>query len=185
MHSTAYPNNKLLLLVIALLMAASAYAARNYTMLQWEADNTAKQLQLTELHLANAELLLKAEKVNTVVVTQYVDKVRTVKQRAEVIIKEVPVYVSTNSDANCIIPNGFVSLHNDAASNSEVSISSATSSANDSSSAIALSVVASTVAMNYGVCHENAEKLTALQHWVQLQDELVNQRGVGAGVSAK
>lgn len=159
---------------VVLLMLASAFAARHYTVLQWSNADKANQIKIAELATANAELLAKAEKVSTAVITKYVDRVRTVKQRADVIVKEAPIYVSTNSDANCIIPNGFVSLHNNAASNSEVSVSSATSSANDSSSAIALSAVASTVAMNYGVCHENAEKLTALQHWVQLQDELVN-----------
>ena len=49
------------------------------------------------------------------VVTQYVDRVRVVREKGETIIKEVPVYVPVQADAACTINRGFVRLHDAAA----------------------------------------------------------------------
>ncbi len=55
-------------------------------------------------------LLIKAK-----VETRYVERVKFVRQAAEVITKEVPLYVTATDDARCTIPDGFVSLLNRAA----------------------------------------------------------------------
>ena len=46
---------------------------------------------------------------------RYVERIKTVKHAAEVITKEVPLYVTKTDDARCTIPDGFVSLLNRAA----------------------------------------------------------------------
>ncbi|MDP9583561.1 UNVERIFIED_ORG: hypothetical protein J2791_002873 [Burkholderia contaminans] len=94
------------------------------------------------------------------VVTQYVDRVQVVREKGDTIIKEVPVYVDREADRACVVPVGFVRVHDGAATNVPVGDPR---SADAAPSGIALSVVAATVAGNYTTCHENAEQLTALQ----------------------
>ena len=109
-------------------------------------------------------ILTRGEAQATVkVVTQYVDRVRVVREKGETIIKEVPVYVPVQADAACSINRGFVRLH-DAAATGE--LPEPARDADATAAGIALSAVAGTVAANYQSCHENAEQLRALQEWV-------------------
>ena len=108
------------------------------------------------------ELLAQAE-ATVKVVTEYVDRVRVVREKGDTIIKEVPVYVPVQADAACTINRGFVRLH-DAAAAGE--LPEPARDADAAAAGIALSAVAGTVAANYQTCHENAEQLRALQAWV-------------------
>lgn len=98
------------------------------------------------------------------VVTQYVDRVRVVREKGETIIKEIPVYVPVQADAACTINRGFVRLH-DAAAAGE--LPEHARDADAAPAGISLSAVAGTIADNYQTCHENAEQLRALQEWVR------------------
>jgi len=98
------------------------------------------------------------------VVTQYVDRVRLMREKGDTIIKEIPVYVPVQADAACSIKRGFVRLH-DAAVADE--LPEPARDADAAAAGIALSAVAGTVAANYQTCHENAEQLRALQAWVR------------------
>ncbi|KGC05699.1 hypothetical protein [Burkholderia multivorans] len=94
------------------------------------------------------------------IVTQYVDRVRVVREKGDTIIKEVPVYVDREADRACVVPLGFVRVHDAAAANVPVGHPGSTDAA---AAGVALSAVAATVADNYTTCHENAEQLIALQ----------------------
>ncbi|KVQ82165.1 hypothetical protein WK07_11825 [Burkholderia multivorans] len=94
------------------------------------------------------------------IVTQYVDRVRVVREKGDTIIKEVPVYVDREADRACVVPLGFVRVHDAAAANVPVGDPGSTDVA---AAGVALSAVAATVADNYTTCHENAEQLIALQ----------------------
>ena len=96
------------------------------------------------------------------VVTQYVDRVKIVRETGATIVKEVPVYVSPEADAACVLPRGFVRLHDAAAAGRSPEPAGSSDAA---PAGIALSTVAGTVADNYERCHENAEQLIALQAW--------------------
>ncbi|MBN3506518.1 hypothetical protein [Burkholderia cenocepacia] len=102
------------------------------------------------------------------VVTQYVDRVQLVREKGDTIIKEVPVYVDREADRACVVPVGFVRVHDGAAANMPVGDPG---SADAAPSGIALSAVAATVAGNYTTCHENAEQLIALQARVRDTEE--------------
>lgn len=68
----------------------------------------------------NAEatkVVARQEKAATKTEIQVREKVRIVKEKGDVIIKEVPVYVTKADDDKCVIPNGFVRLHTAAAEN--------------------------------------------------------------------
>ena len=124
---------------------------------QWDAAVQEQALQATAVREEQAQATVE-------VITEYVDRVRVVREKGDTIIKEVPVYVPVQADAACTINRGFVRLHDAAA------VGALPEPARDTDAAaasIALSAVAGTVATNYQTCHENAEQLRALQSWVR------------------
>lgn len=106
---------------------------------------------------------LKAEagKVTVRVETKYVDRIVTIREKASVIVREVPVYVPVGSPD---LPGGFRLLHNGAASGTVPDPAGIPHAA-----AVPAQVAASTIAENYGTCLENSQRLTSLQEWVREQ----------------
>ena len=124
---------------------------------QWDAAIQQQALQTAAIRERQAQATVKD-------VTQYVDRVRIVREKGDTIIKEVPVYVPAQADAACTINRGFVRLHDAAAANE---LPEPAGVADAVAADIALSAVAGTVAANYQTCFENAEQLSALQAWVK------------------
>jgi len=122
---------------------------------QWDTAVQQQALRAAAVGEEQAQATIK-------VVTEYVDRVRVVREKGDTIIKEVPVYVPVQADAACTINRGFVRLH-DAAAAGELPEPAGDPDA--AAADIALSAVARTVAANYQTCHENAEQLRALQAW--------------------
>lgn len=129
---------------------------------KWDAANNKQLLQVSAVKTEQAEATVK-------VVTEYVDRVQTVRVAGQTIIKEVPVYVPAQADAACSLSRGFVRLHDAAAAGS---LPESTSGPDAAPAGIALSAVAGTVADNYQRCHENAAQLNALQAWIAAQVEI-------------
>ena len=75
---------------------------------QWDAAIHQQTLQAAAVRERQAQATVK-------VVTQYVDRIRVVREKGDTIIKEVPVYVPVQADAACTINRGFVRLHDAAA----------------------------------------------------------------------
>lgn len=123
----------------------------------WDAERAAAKLAAAQTATTQAE-------VTTTVVTQYVDRVQVVKERGKDIIKEVPIYVS--SAAACDLPGGFRVLH-DAAAQGELPDPAGVADA----PAASVEDSATTVVENYSTYHEVAEQLTALQQWINQQQE--------------
>lgn len=124
---------------------------------QWDTAAQKQALQAAAVGEEQAQATVK-------VVTQYVDRVRVVREKGDTIIKEVPVYVPVQADAACTINRGFVRLHDAAADGALPEPARDTDAA---AAGIALSAVAGTVATNYQTCHETEEQLRALQTWVR------------------
>lgn len=161
-----------LTLLAALILASGGYVhwqnlrhARAIAQLR-EAEARIATYQQQTRHLQQA--LAEAER-NERVITRYVDRVRTVRERGQTIIQKVPVYVTENSDAGCTVPAGFVRLHDDAAQNLPTPADPADAAGHPDAPApgIALSDIAATVTDNYTTCHATAEQLTALQDWLR------------------
>jgi len=112
----------------------------------------------------------------TVTVTQYVDRERVIRVKGDTIIKEVPRYVPVQADAACVVPLGFVRLHDAAAAGTLPNPD--TGDAHAAPAGVALSAVASTVAANYTDCHADAARLSSLQQ--TLRDQGVTIIGEGA-----
>lgn len=158
-------EEKLTVLALALLLLASLYGfgdmrGRAVVNAKWKAAQAMNDAQLEAAKKVSAQ-------ITTRVVIQYVDRVQVIHDRAATIVKEVPVYVTAKADAACVVPVGFVRLHDAAVQNEP--LPAAAGSANDAASGVALSTVASVDAENFGTCHETAAQLTALQDWVASQ----------------
>lgn len=93
------------------------------------------------------------------------ERIRTVYRT---ITKKVTVYVTAKSDTACVVPRGFVELHDAAAAGRPLPVPAAPGDLDDPSG-VPLSSVAGTTAENYGVCHETAGRLNALQSWIREQ----------------
>ncbi|MFN4063429.1 MAG: hypothetical protein ACK4JA_04480, partial [Parazoarcus communis] len=75
---------------------------------KWDAATLRQTLTVAKVRQRQAEATVQ-------VVTEYVDRVRIVREKGAEIIKEVPVYVTVEADAACVLPSGFVRLHDAAA----------------------------------------------------------------------
>lgn len=128
---------------------------------KWDAATLRQTLTVAKVRQRQAEATVQ-------VVTEYVDRVRIVREKGAEIIKEVPVYVTVEADAACVLPRGFVRLHDAAAAGR---LPGPAGSADASPSGVALSTATETVADNYQRCNENAEQLKALQTWVAAMHE--------------
>ena len=131
---------------------------------EWKAKVAALQVEVAKKETISAT-------ITTDVITKYVDRIKIVKEKGNVIIKEVPTYITKTDDSKCVVPNGFVVLH-DSASRNEVP--DTTRIVDERASKIKISGIAETVGENYNTYHEVAEQLKSLQKWIRDQQELFN-----------
>ena len=123
----------------------------------WDAAKASAQA--TADGLTNA-----SQNVTTQVEIRYVDKIVTVREKGDVVIREVPVYIPASS---CPLPGGFRLLHDAAATNT---IPEATRI--PYSAPVPAQDATRTVAENYRTCHEVRVNLEALQGWVKDQRQV-------------
>lgn len=90
-----------------------------------------------------------------------------IQWRTRTLIKEVPTYVTPDADDRCVIPVGFVRLHDAAASGLPV----ASGGPVEAPSGVELSTVAGTVATNYGAALEWRAEAQAWRDWYEAQAE--------------
>lgn len=162
---TSIPAIYRILAVLAFLSSVFFYGmttGRGQIQAQWDAAAAKQTAQIVDLKERQADASIK-------VVTKYVDRVQVIRQQGADIIKELPVYVTREADSSCVLPRGFVRLH-DAAAAGRIAETAGDSDA--SAAGVALSTVAGTVADNYQRCHENAEELIGLQDWIRQQQTL-------------
>ena len=136
----------------------------------WLADRyRAAHHRADEAERTAAELARRLENTRTatVTVTEYVDRVQTIRVKGDTLIKEIPRYVSVPADAACPIPVGFVRLHDAAAAGTLPDPDPGDADA--AASGLALSAVAATVAGNYTDSLANSEQLTRLQQTLRDQ----------------
>ena len=79
--------------------------------------HTGKMQELRKQEVVALMANVKQQQSSVKTVTEYVDKVKVVRQKGETVIKEVPVYITKDVDNGCVIPNSFGLLWN--TSNSE------------------------------------------------------------------
>jgi hypothetical protein len=154
----------LVVCVIALCAAAAAIAIQHARLIR-ASEHAADLDRLVRTRTAERD----QSRLNVQTVTQYVDRVRVVREKGDTIIQEVPVYVDREADRACTVPVGFVRLHDAAAANLPAGNPGPADAA---PAGVALSEVSRTVAENYTRCHETAEQLIALQARLRSAEEL-------------
>jgi hypothetical protein len=111
----------------------------------------------------------QSQKVNTVVQTRVVTRIKVVKQNVyqnREIIREV---AGRQLDSECTLPQSTVVLH-DSASRNEVAGGAA--STDGTPSTVKASELLDTVVVNYGTYYEVAEKLKGWQDWYASQKKI-------------
>jgi hypothetical protein len=128
--------------------------------------NVQRDWDTERLQTANAIAKLEAQQsqVTTKVITEYVDRVKIVREKGRTITNEVVKYVPSDT---CNLPGGFRVLHDAAASNTLPDPAAASDAA-----AAPASTVATTVTENYAACHEIRAQLITLQDWITRQQGL-------------
>lgn len=111
---------------------------------------------------AASKLQAAANRVSTKIVTKYIDRVQVVREKSDVIVRQVPVYLPAGLP---LLPGGFRLLHDAAAANEPIP---AGASADDEAPTDPQTATAA-VTGNYGTYHEVAAELTSLQDWVYAQ----------------
>ena len=122
---------------------------------KWDKANAKAQAKIARLREAAGRVTVRTE-------TVYVDRVRTIREKGNEIVRNVPVYVPAGSPD---LPAGFRVLHDAAAANQSLPASPGITDA----APVTAQVAAATVAANYAIAAENAARLTGLQDWVRQQ----------------
>ncbi|APF85655.1 hypothetical protein HI806_02120 [Ralstonia solanacearum] len=157
------------LCVLAAVAGLGVWLAHSY-------DDAIDRADTVEKTAADLRTQLKGAQGSTVTVTQYVDRVQTIRLKGDTIIKEIPRYVPIQADASCVVPRGFVRLHDAAAG---AVPDPGAGDADAAPSGVALSTVAGTVADNYTDSHANSAQLTDLQQLLRDQGVTI----IGGGVA--
>jgi len=93
MNLIPWPYRLLALVLVGVALIGFGWVkGAGHVQAQWDAAVQQQTLQVATARQKQAEATVK-------VVTQYVDRVRVVRQKGNTIIKEVPVYVPVQADA--------------------------------------------------------------------------------------
>lgn len=160
------PDPRMLLVGGAALILATAGA---YVKGRWDGEG----IMEAEYARAEAEAVKrvadaerKAEAITQDILSKHAEALQEIVIVRKIIEREVVRYVTPEADALFTVPVGFVWLH-DAAASGRVPEAPGTAGSPDAPSGVALSIIAGTVADNYGTCHQTTQQLIDLQSWVR------------------
>jgi hypothetical protein len=124
---------------------------------KWDASAARGKAEVERLKAGAGKITVKVE-------TKYVDRIRTIREKGDTVVREIPVYIGRDLPE---LPGAFRVLHDAAATGAVPDTASIPDAAT-----VAPQDVASTVAGNYTSCLATAEQLTGLQEWVREQHAL-------------
>jgi len=157
------PYKSIVQIISVIVLSFSLYMEGGISnQVEWEA-------KVAQVKLDMAVKDVESAKVTTKIVTKYIKQIQIVKETGDVIIKQIPMYITKNDDSMCAVPNGFVLLH-DSASRNEVPDSSRVP--NSGASNVKISEVAGTVIYYYTTYYQLAEQLKSLQDWIKEQQQI-------------
>lgn len=148
-----------LAVIIALLVLGKCQFDRG---VKHEQAAQAERLKKAEKAVAKREV--KAEKITSEVRADVAEKQIEYRTVTKTLVKEVPKYVTVQADAKCVVPAGFVSLHDSAASGSP-SLPVGAGRSLDTPSGVELSAVAETLVTNYGTAYQWRAEAEGWRRW--------------------
>jgi len=104
--------------------------------------------------------------------TQAAARQAEIRYVTRTLVEKVPEYVTAEADRTCVLPVGFVRLHDAAAAGQGDALPEPAGQSNDAPSGVACSAAAETIVGNYGDYAAVAAQLTDLQSWVREQQAL-------------
>ena len=110
----------------------------------------------------------KAETITGAVKADVVQRQIEYRTITKTLIRKVPEYVSIQADDRCVVPAGFVGLHDSAAAGSP-SLPIAPGGSLDAPSGVELSAVAETLVGNYGIAHQWRAEALGWRTWYAQQ----------------
>jgi hypothetical protein len=128
----------------------------------WKECSVREQAKQREQALAYADALKIEYARNDKIATDLANEKGKIHVVYKTITKSIPSFISPISDSKCIIPIGFISLHNSAA---EGTMPATSSELNDTPSNVALHTVAEYITDNYQTCNEIRTQLIKLIEW--------------------
>lgn len=156
-------------IVLALVVAFGVKKCRDSLIEQGRSEVQAEWNKSIERGKAEIERLKKeAGKVTVKTQIEYVDRVRTIREKGDVIIKEVTKFVPVDSG---YLDGGFRVYHDAAAENRVPDPADIATAA-----PTAVTTVATTVAENYERCHIAYARVEAWEKWAEGQCKL-NENG--------
>lgn len=100
------------------------------------------------------------------IVTEYVDRIVTVKEKEYVYIDK-----SKNVPSRCELSTGWMHLHDSSARGTEPDSTRVTDA---TASGIKDNTALGTIVSNYSICQQNAEQLKALQKWIAENNKIID-----------
>lgn len=137
---------------------------RHDVQVEWDLQKAQDQAQI-------ATLQAKSAQVTTKIVTQYVDRIKTITVKGDTIVKYIHDGITPAEDARYQLPNNFVDLYNASTQNVVPPVAKADDA---SASQVKLSDATAVIAENNTTCIETREQLISLQNWVKQQEVIFN-----------
>lgn len=156
--------NKISALIAAILLAALMIAWWSHR----EADNARADARAARAEADAAAWEASAARADVKRITTYVDRLRVIHDTTAAITKDIPRYVTPETDRRYPLPVGFVRLHDAAATG--VPIVESPGDLDAARSEVTLYAAAEVIVDNYGTCHAIAEQLSGLQDWVRSRE---------------
>ncbi len=151
-------------LALALVSAGLFYGHTRYnagqesTQVKWDASIKRGEAEVTRLKSEAGKITVKTE-------TVYVDRIKTIREKGDEVVRKVPVYIPSDSPD---LSGGWRLFH--AAAVGEGPLPDPTGAAD--AAPVPAQVFAITLAENYTTYQETAARLTGLQSWVKEQCKL-------------
>lgn len=112
----------------------------------------------------------QAENITQKVAEKVAEKQIEYRTITKTLVKEVPRYVPVEADAKCVLPVGFVRLHDTAAAGSPT-LPVGPGGSLQAPSGIELSTATETIVANYGIAHEWRAEAEGWRAWYAQQKD--------------
>jgi hypothetical protein len=128
--------------------------------------------RIAEMETKVDEVKVESKKVNTVIQTKYVDRVKIVKEKAEENVKIIEKIV-TQYDNKCELSNAAIVLHNSASQNT---VSPSAGNSVEGTSNVKISDVLRAVTDNYSTYYQTREQVIGWQQWYKEQKKIYEEK---------
>jgi hypothetical protein len=164
--------------ILAAAMLAIGFGS-GWTVRDWKAGAEAAKAAKAETKQAVRVIYRERAQadVTSAVETKAVEAQVQIRTVTRTIVERIPIYVTPDADDRCVVPVGFVRVHDAAATGNPLPEPSGEpdgGAAASEASTVTLSWLAEVTADNYGTYQTVARQLSDLQDWIRQQQAVTN-----------